>query len=149
MKLSQDIKEANISLLVPNASELTLLEAMLSSFDSGSELKFKLFKNDITPSDSTNLASSFTEATFTGYSEVVLDPDEWVYATVSGKAKATYSDETLTWVCTAAPHDVYGYFVVDNSETNVIWAERFFTKWTLSISDQPEIQPTFTLATAD
>lgn len=136
-------------LLVPNASELTLLEAMLSSFGTGSELKFKLFKNDITPSDSTNLASSFTEATFTGYSEVTIDPDEWVYATVSNKAKATYGEEPLSWTVTGAAHDVYGYYVVDNAETNVVWAERFLVKWTLSTDDTPQIQPTFSLHSAE
>lgn len=136
-------------LLVPNASELTLLENMLSSFDGGSELKFKLYKNDVTPSDSLNLASSYTEATFTGYSETVIDPDEWTYATVSNKAKATYGSEPLEWTVTGAAHDVYGYFVTDNAETNVIYAERFLTKWSLSTDDVVLLQPTFSLHSAE
>ncbi len=138
-----------MALFVPNASELILLEAMLSSFGTGSELVLKLYKNDVTPSDSTNLVASFTEATFTGYSEVELDPAEWTYSTVSNKAKAVYGASALSWTVTGAAHTVYGYYVTDQAETNVIWAERFLTPWVLATDDQPMLSPSFSLHTAE
>lgn len=132
-------------LIVPNASELTMLTAILEAYE-GSDLKLKLYKNDYTPTASSTVAN-FTEATFGGYSEVTLTYSDWTIATVSNNAKAVWGEEPIVWTVTADAHTVYGYYVVDNAETTLVWAEKYTVAKSLTISDTPQFQPTFSLRT--
>lgn len=131
-----------MALVVPNSAELELLELMLGSYSSSNQLKCKLYKNDYTPI-ATSVVGDFTEATFTGYASVTIDESLWSYATVDGKAVATYDSSPMEWTVTGSPHTVYGYYVTSNDGTVLYFAEKFSTALSLATDDTPQLQLKF------
>jgi len=103
----------------PRAIQLEVLD-----FITGQELVLKLYKNDVTPSD-TSQASDFTEADFTGYAEVELDAEKWTN-TAGAPSVALYSED-VQFTSTAGSQDqsIYGYFIVKKSNGALVSAERF------------------------
>lgn len=110
-----------MTLKVPDA----ILIASLDDLMEGRYLnaKIKLYKNDITPDEASELAD-FTEADFSGYAEQALVLDGTA-AIVGGKAQQDFDPAVFAHDGGATPNDLYGYFVVDSSETDLLWAERY------------------------
>lgn len=107
--------------------------------------KIKLYKNDITPDETSELAD-FTEANFSGYAEQTLVPDGTA-AIVDGKAQQSFDDAVFSHDGGATPNDIFGYFVVDSTETDLLWAERYASApATLNGSGQTyTVEPVLTL----
>jgi hypothetical protein len=110
-----------MALLVPYVGEQQLLTYMLNKA-SPTDPKLHLYTNNLTPSGSDNKVS-YTESAATGYATATLTGSNWTITTNVGVTSATYAQQTFTY--SAAEPNIYGYFVTDNTNTILLWAERF------------------------
>lgn len=108
-----------MSLVVPDAGELPMLNAIVSALT----LRLRLFTNNITPNQA-SVIGDFTEATFNG--SAAQTPTLGAATTVSHKATVVDSaTRTFTKTAGGASETVYGYYLTDASATICYWAERF------------------------
>jgi hypothetical protein len=89
----------------------------------------KLFKNDVTLGLTSAqidalTESSFTEATFTGYSSKALTGGSWTTG-AGNPATGSYAQQTFTSSANQTPQAVYGYYVVRTSGGRLQWFETF------------------------
>ena len=82
-------------LIVPNASEVTLLQFALGYATPGNQL-LKLFTNNITPSD-TDVAASYTVMSGQGYADITLTKSSWSVTSSAGVGTAVYGQQTWTF----------------------------------------------------
>jgi len=108
-----------MSIKVPNVSELTLLDALISGKLNGAKLR--AYQNNYTPVD-TSVIGDFTQATFSGYAEITLNT--WTAAALNASNKAETSMAAQTWTVAAGgvSNTVYGIYVVD-AAGNLLYAE--------------------------
>lgn len=90
-------------------------------------LTVRLFVNNITPGP-TDTASSYTECTLSGYSNVTLTPGSWSGSSALGVATYTYPTLTFTFSPYAGGTTIYGYFVTIPGVIGIL-AERFSTPY--------------------
>jgi hypothetical protein len=109
-------------LVVPNVGEQIALEALVNKV-APQNLRYRLFTNNITPAE-TDVAGTYTEATFTGYAGQTLTGANW---TVVQGAPTLASHAQLTFASTADQtlQNVYGYYVTQATSTLLVLAERF------------------------
>ena len=108
-----------MALNFPDSGENLVLE-MIVNKTAAQNLVIKLYKNNITPSD-TDTAATYTEATFPGYSAITLTGASW-NAAASGTI--TYSAQQ-TFSCTGtSTDDIYGYYVVQATSGTLVYSER-------------------------
>lgn len=109
-----------MGLIVPNAQELEVLQNRLNT-----ALTLRLYSNNLTPIGTT-LAAAFTEVTGGGYVNKPLTFANWTI--VEGNpTQATYNatqEWTFTGV-TGGPGTIYGYYVTRDSDSKLMWSERF------------------------
>lgn len=133
-----------MALIVPNPSEVTLLQAALGFITPANQL-LKLYVNNATLSDTT-VAGDLTEMSTLGYAAKTLTKGSWSVTTVSNVATATYAQQT--WTFTAGTMvTAYGYFVTDATSGLLLWAEAFSSAKAVQYAgDQILITPTITLS---
>lgn len=108
-----------MALNFPDVGENLALE-MIVNKTAPQNLVLKLYKNNITPSD-TDVAGTYTEATFPGYSAITLTGASW-NAAASGSI--TYSAQQ-TFTCTStSTDDIYGYYVIQTTSGTLLYSER-------------------------
>jgi hypothetical protein len=110
-----------MALVVPDVGEVSLLESMLNHTSAG-DVVLKLYTNNYTP-DEDAVLGSFTESTGTGYADKTLTGSSWTVSTSAGTTTAEYAQQSFDY--TGAEANVYGYYVVNNAETELLWAEIF------------------------
>lgn len=124
-----------------NVGEVEALKRLLYSDASAEDLTLKLFKSNTTPAE-TDVAGTYTEADFTGYSDETLTSSQtgstWEVPTTSGATRSDYQTP-LTWTCGSTGNTIYGYFVVGATSGILYFSERFATTYVLADTD------TFTL----
>lgn len=106
-------------LIVPNAVEVITLNNLLTS-----PLTIRLYGNNVTPSGSSTTAA-FNEIAGGGYTSFPLLLADWTIT--SGVSTALYNT-LLEWLFTGpidAPGSIYGYFVTRDSDSQLMWAQRF------------------------
>lgn len=106
-----------MALVTPVQGEAILLQRFLSV-----DTTLRLFTNNYTPDDSTTEAS-VTEMSGYGYSAIALSSASWSYQTATSPAEASYAQQTFT--LTSGPVDAYGYYVTQDSDDKLLWAEKF------------------------
>lgn len=111
-----------MSFILSNEGEVRLIETAFNK-STQEDLKLKLFTNDVTPSDSSTVAS-FTEATESGYSEATLTGSDWAASTSAGVTTATYNGSSGVDFTFNEAVTVFGYFITSNDGTVLIGAER-------------------------
>jgi len=111
-----------LSLKVPDAGELVFLENLAVALLNGARVL--LYQNNYTPVDGSVLGD-FTEADFDGYTAngQVLGSHS-TPAIVSGRATTTWTPKIWTHDGGATANLIYGYYVVDGSLTELLFAER-------------------------
>lgn len=109
-----------MALNFPDTGENIALEALVNK-TAPQNLVLKLYSNNITPSD-TDVAGTYTEATFAGYSAITLTGASWNAA--SGGSIAYGSQQTFTRSSTGAAENIYGYFVVQATSGTLVYSER-------------------------
>jgi len=117
-----------MSLIATNSSRVLMLKIVLnnatadgSSPSPSGDRKLRLFVNNIVPT-STTVIGDITECSSSGYISKNLVGSSWNVATVGGTTSASYSEQTFD---IEEQVSVYGYYVTDNSGTEVLWVERF------------------------
>lgn len=97
------------------------------------ELKIGLFTNNVSPTKTSTLAT-FTEATFSGYTRLVLNAFEG--PTNIGANVWQLSHANVIWQSTAPTpaENVWGYVVADSSWTTLMWAEKFGSAIPVSVT---------------
>lgn len=108
-----------MALNVPDVGENLILEMMVNK-TAPQNLVLRLYKNNITPSD-TDTAATYTEATFPGYAAITLTGASWSAAsggTISYSAQQTF---TCSGVAT---DDIYGYYVTQVTSGTLLYSER-------------------------
>lgn len=108
-----------MALNFPDVGENLVLE-MIVNKTAPQNLVLKLYKNNITPSD-TDTASTYTEATFGGYTAITLTGASWNAA--SSGTIAYSAQQTFTCNSTATD-DIYGYYVVQATSGTLVYSER-------------------------
>jgi hypothetical protein len=129
--------------------DVLLLTWALQSTSTPEDLLLKLFANNITPSHA-DTASTYTEASFTGYSAATLSRASWATPTVDGgKASTTYPAVTFTNTGSTSA-SVYGAYVVGATSGSLLWAVRFDTApHVIQPGGTDVVTPTYTLTSAN
>lgn len=84
-------------------------------------VRLHLYKNNQTPAESDTTAN-YTESTSAGYTQKELLGSQWTVSTSSGTSTATFARQTFTYTTSET---LYGYYLTNQANTTVIWAERF------------------------
>ena len=125
----------------PNEGEIWLAQKALAN-----NLELRLYVNDKTPADA-DVIGGYTQMSTHGYSAKTLTGGSWSVSTVSGKAEASYAQQTFSFTA-ASLVTVYGYYIVDTSLSKVVFAERFATPQGVQYTgDAIRITPKITFAT--
>lgn len=137
-----------MALLVPNAELVRTLELRLN-ISTPEDLQIRLYSNNYTPV-SGSTAGDFTQATFTGYSAVTIDEEDWDIT--SADPAVALLDAAVEFTSTAGSQnqDIYGYYIVGVTSGRLIWAERF-TDGPYNIAnlnDKISVTPRITLGNA-
>lgn len=99
----------------------TILSELRTNWNA-TAIRIHLFKSNTTPTTSSVLGD-FTEADFAGYA--AQDLVTWAAPSVAAHvARMTAANRTFTRSTTGAAQNIYGYYVTDNSDTVLLWAER-------------------------
>lgn len=105
-----------MSIVVPNVPLSNILDTLLDR-----TLKLRLYSNDLTPDSSTTI-SSFTEVIGGGYAEVsLLAADLTVVDNLASWPQVTFTFDDVP----TGPSTVYGVYIVDATDTDFFWCERF------------------------
>ena len=112
-----------MALLVPNGGESIALQYLVGKNTTPRNLILRLFKSNTTPAE-TDTIGTYTEADFTGYSNVTLTGASW---TVTGTAPTSigYAEQTFTSTAGSQSQSVYGYYLTRVTDADLVYAERF------------------------
>lgn len=110
-----------MGLLVPHSGEVLALAVLLNQ-SAPQDVTLHLYRNDVTPTDSTTLAD-LTECTYPGYAALVLSGANWAISTTGGTTTATYAEQAFPCTADTAAQSVYGYYLTQGA--TVVWVERF------------------------
>lgn len=111
-----------MALFIPDAAQILILEYILNQ-----NCRLKLFANNHTPAVGDTLAS-LTEVTGGGYAEIVLPFADW--AITAGPPAVALFDALQDFNFTGATGgtgNVYGYYITNAAEDELIWEQRFAT----------------------
>ena len=109
-----------MALIVPNEGEILLLQYMIN-MTAAEDQVLRLYTNDPTLGETT-VRGDLTDSTEAGYSPITLTAAGWTTTQVSGITTGVYDEVTFTYTTSAS---VYGYFVTDMSQNDILWVERF------------------------
>jgi len=109
-----------MTLLVPNVGEVIIMENFLNK-TAPQDLRLKLYSSDTTPAE-TDTDATYTETVGGGYADIAITAATW---TVVGGNPTTGSYPEETFAFTGAAGNVYGYYVVQETSGDLMWAERF------------------------
>ena len=109
-----------MSLVVPDQGEGIALSYLVNK-SSPSDLTLRLYTNNGTPGES-DTESTYTEASGSGYSAINFTGASWT-VTTGAPSNVAYAQQEFTF--TGALGNVYGYYVTRQSDSKLIWVERF------------------------
>jgi len=116
-----------MTMVTPGEGKVEWMKRMLYANAGSENLTLKLFKNNVTPAV-TDTASTYTEATFTGYSAVTVTSSQsgstWTVPSNS-VGTVTSSYQTNATFSSSSSQSVYGYFVVGASSGKCYCSEAF------------------------
>lgn len=112
-----------MTLVVCDGGESIALRYLVNKLATPEDLVLCLFKSNTTPAEA-DVIGTYTEADFTGYSNITLTGASW---TVSGTAPTSigYAQQTFTSSAGSQNQSVYGYYLKRASGGELVWAERF------------------------
>lgn len=133
-----------MALVVPNQGEQIMLGLITGKvqYSNTTNLVIKLFTNNVTPNEQTNTAS-FTEASFSGYSNINLPGSSWTVSTNTTSNTTSASYAAIRFILSGTQPssiNVYGYYVTYGANGSVMWADRFPSAPLSIINDQDQIE---------
>lgn len=103
-----------------------LLDFITAQALASADLKVGLFTADVDPTEGDSSADyTAAEADFDDYARLALTG--WTAAAANGARQQTNAD-VVSFACAldqSTPNDVYGWFVIDETDATVILAQRF------------------------
>lgn len=139
-----------MAILAPDVGEVEWLKRTLYGNAGAENITLKLFKSNTTPAE-TDVAGTFTEADFTGYSSQTLTSSQsgstWaVPTTTGGVTSSTYGGGTpRTWTCGVTGNTIYGALYVGATSTVLLASDLFSTPRTLANTDVLNYTPKIAL----
>jgi hypothetical protein len=133
------------ALLVPRNGEGDAANAFVGNATL-TALILRIFQNNITPAN-TDIASGYTEATWTGYTALTLAAASWT-VTEANPTTCAYAQQTFTSSAGAQSQACYGYYMTRTTGGRIAVAERF-TDGPYTIvnnGDQIKVTPNITFA---
>lgn len=112
-----------MALLVPNTGEVIALQYLTNKVATPENLVLCLFKSNTTPGE-TDTTGTYTEADFTGYSNITLTGASWTVAS-GAPSSASYAQQTFTSSAGSQNQNVYGYYLKRASSGDLVYSERF------------------------
>jgi hypothetical protein len=110
-----------MSLIVPaQKGEILLLQYIVGMVNADNPV-LHLFKNDVTPSNSSVVGDLVEVSGSTGYTAITLVSPSWTTVQSAGVTTAVYSEQTFAFTTDAV---AYGYYVT-NETGSLLWLERF------------------------
>ena len=126
-----------MGLVIPSSQQIKTLEWLLNQLDSNpwNSAYMHLFTNDYTPTVSST-TGDFTECVASGYAAQPADVGNFGTPTiVSGKASAAWTGTPTTFTSSSSGGQLcYGYYLLNNDDSSLLWAERFDAPRTLQSS---------------
>jgi hypothetical protein len=124
--LSSGLRGCDVNMVIPDSGKAYFLLICFGSQSAAAgSLHLRLFKNDYTPVDTSGLGD-FTEADFSGYSEIVIAPADWDDAFIVSNVAEMQTLTAPSWTATAGtPNTVYGWYLVFTGSSIVVAAQRF------------------------
>jgi len=133
-------------LVVPQDGTMVLLEKLRDLYLSASTF-MHLFKNNYSPVE-TSVLGDFTESTFPGYAAGLSAWNTAAFLNGSGKAEIDADSATVFTCSGSASESAYGYYVMDPTDTELLWAERFASPVVISTAgDFVSVLARFTMLT--
>lgn len=122
--------------------QLALLSLIRPGDVSTPDWEIRLFVNNLSLNRSTPLGN-FVEASFSGYDSITLDPNDWPDPVmIDDRAQSDYEAGILTWDNTGVTtQTVYGFYVVDLTLSDWVWAEKFATPRTMAPTAHMIVNP--------
>lgn len=90
----------------------------------GVGLKYHLFRNNVTPTPSDTLAS-YQEAIWSGYAPILVPAAAWTINAVTAHVGDLEALPIAFYNTSMTSVQVYGYFVTDDTGTQLVCASRF------------------------
>lgn len=116
----------------PESGLKRLLNQALGRIPNDEQPLLILFTNNVTESAGL-VPADLTEATFTGYAPVSLDPANWTSPVIDGvRAVSTYTALPQVWTNGGSSQTLYGAAILSEDETEIIWLEKFAAALVLS-----------------
>jgi len=129
---------------IVNGGEDIAIEYLVNK-DSPENLVLKLFKNDVTPDEST-VIGDLTEADFTGYSSQTLTGSSW---SAASSGATSYAEQSFTSSADQTAQTVYGWYLERATGGELVAADRFSSPPTIENNgDVIKVTPTLTAAGA-
>lgn len=111
-----------MSLITPNAAEVAVLKYIVGFTTTTEPLDYRLYVNNITPSE-TDTAASYTEAAGGGYGVKALAGASWTF-TPGDPSNASYAQQTWTFTgALTGTTTIYGYYVTRHTTDDLMFAE--------------------------
>jgi hypothetical protein len=111
-----------MALVLPNGGEVLALSYMVNKA-APENLVLCLYQSNTTPAES-DVIGTYTEATFTGYSNVTLTGASWTVV-AGAPSTASYAQQTFTSSAGSQNQSIYGYYLKRVSTGDLVYAERF------------------------
>jgi hypothetical protein len=109
-----------MAIVFTDAGEVLALKHIVN-YVAPDTLVLKLYSNNKTPSK-LDIAGDYTEVSGYGYSSVSLTPSNFTF---SAGDPSTASYPQITFTFTGAAGNVYGYYVIQGTTGDLIFANRF------------------------
>jgi hypothetical protein len=111
-----------MTLVLPDVGEGLMLKNFLN-FTAPQDWSLRLYQNNITPAE-TDVASTYTVSSWTGYANVTLTGANWTVTTGAPSA-GDYAQQSFTSSANQTVQQTYGYYLVQTTSGLLGWAERF------------------------
>jgi len=133
-----------VAIVLLNQKKAKVIDTTRSLFNAS---KYRLFKNDYSPVEGA-VTADFTEVTDSGY---VAKVPVFAAGVLNASNEGELLAPILTWVFIHAGGDfaIYGYYVTDDADDEVIFAERAPASILISVAGQTySVTPKYTRTTA-
>lgn len=132
-----------MTMVIPNNGEGDALEYFVNRA-APQNLVLRLFQNNITPAE-TDVAATYTEATFTGYAAITLTGASWGAPTEGAPSSIAFAQQTFTSTAVQS-QSIYGWYMTRVTSGRIAAAERDASApFTIAQNgDEIKITPTIT-----
>ena len=114
-------------IVIPDVGKIFWLKRALYSSAAAEDLTLKLYSNNYTPIDASDVGD-FTEASFTGYTSRTLTSSQsgstWAEPLTTGGVGYSTYQTTQTWTATS-DETIYGWYLVGATSGTLAMAEKF------------------------